>query len=163
MQKILIIDDEKSIVNILSISLKSDGYDVVSAYNGEEALNVFQKESPNIVLTDLKMPGMDGIEILKKIKELNSDAEVIIITGHGDMDSAIEALKFGASDFINKPVGDEALSIALNRAEAKIKLIKFKPQNLAQASKIDGVLFGDISILIVALQNKKYLHSEITC
>lgn len=119
MNKLLIIDDEEANVRVLSISLKSDGYDVVTAFSGEEGIQVFEKESPDIVLTDIKMPGMDGIEVLKNIKSREPDAEVIIITGHGDIDNAIEALKYGASDFINKPIRDEALSIALKRAFEK--------------------------------------------
>ncbi|GAG70587.1 unnamed protein product [marine sediment metagenome] len=74
-----------------------------AAQNGPEGIAAFEKEKPDIVITDIKMPGMDGIEVLKKIKDLNTDTEVIIITGHGDIENAIEALKHGASDFINKP------------------------------------------------------------
>jgi len=122
MEKILLIDDEEDIVRVLSMSLKSDGYDVVSALSGKEGLEVFKKESPDIILTDIKMPGMDGIEVLKKVKKINPETEVIIITGHGDIDTAIEALQYGASDFINKPVRDEALSIALDRAKEKIDI-----------------------------------------
>jgi len=120
--KILLIDDEADIVRVLSMSLKTDGYDVVTAYSGEEGLDVFDRESPNVVLADIKMPGMDGLEVLRKIKERNPESEVIIITGHGDIDSAIEALQYGASDFINKPIRDEALSIALNRAKEKLDM-----------------------------------------
>ena len=120
MSKLLLIDDEKAIVRVLSISLRSDGYDVVTAYSGEEGLEVFQRESPDIVLTDIKMPGMDGLEVLKRVKDLNPDTEVIIITGHGDMGSAIESLQYGASDFVNKPVRDEVLAIALKRAKEKL-------------------------------------------
>jgi len=118
--KILIVDDEKIIVRLLSRSLQSDGYEVVKAYSGEQGLEVFNSESPDIVVTDIKMPGMDGLELLKKIKEIDSEKEVIIVTGHGDIDSTITALQYGASDFINKPVRDEALAIALTRAKAKI-------------------------------------------
>lgn len=124
MTKILVIDDEEANVRVLSISLRSDGYDVATAYSGEEGLEVFKKEPADIVLTDIKMPGMDGIEVLGKIKALEPDAEVIIITGHGDVDTAIEALKYGASDFINKPIRDEALSIALQRAQEKLEIRK---------------------------------------
>jgi len=122
MEKILLIDDEEDILRVLSISLKSDGYEVFSALSGKEGLDVFKKESPDIVLTDIKMPGMDGIEVLKEIKKINPETEVIIITGHGDIDTAIEALQYGASDFINKPVRDEALSIAIGRAKEKIAI-----------------------------------------
>ncbi len=115
--KILIVDDEEIIVRLLTMSLRSDGYEVVSAFSGEEGLEVFKKSSPDIVVTDIKMPGMDGLELLKQIKEIDPDREVIIVTGHGDVDSTITALQYGASDFINKPVRDEALAIALERAQ----------------------------------------------
>jgi PAS domain S-box-containing protein len=118
----LLIDDEPDILRVLSISLKADGYDVVSAQNGPEGIAAFEKEKPDIVITDIKMPGMDGIEVLKKIKGLNADTEVIIITGHGDIENAIEALKHGASDYINKPIRDEALAIALGRAREKFDI-----------------------------------------
>lgn len=120
--KILIVDDEEIIVRLLSMSLRSDGYETVNAYSGEQGLEVFKAESPDIVVTDIKMPGMDGLELLKKIKELDSEKEVIIVTGHGDIDSTITALQYGASDFINKPVRDEALAIALDRAKTKIRI-----------------------------------------
>jgi PAS domain S-box-containing protein len=119
---ILIVDDEQAIVRLLSMSLKSDGYETLTACSGEEGLEVFRTKSPDIVVTDIKMPGMDGLELLKKIKELDSDKEVIIVTGHGDIDSTITALQYGASDFINKPVRDEALAIALERAKSKIAI-----------------------------------------
>ncbi|MCF8039979.1 MAG: response regulator [Desulfohalobiaceae bacterium] len=122
MYKILLVEDEESIVRVLARTLKYDGYDVVTAGDGQEGLEVFEREQPDIVLTDIKMPVMDGLELLKKIKERNPETEVIIITGHGDMDSSIEALQHDASDFINKPVVDEALSIALKRAEGKIEI-----------------------------------------
>lgn len=120
--KILIVDDEEIIVRLLSMSLRSDGYETFCAYSGEQGLEVFKSESPDIVVTDIKMPGMDGLELLKKIKEIDAEKEVIIVTGHGDIDSTITALQLGASDFINKPVRDEALAIALERAKAKIDI-----------------------------------------
>lgn len=122
MNKILLIDDEPDILRVLGISLKADGYDVIPAPNGAAGLEAFAREKPPIVITDIKMPGMDGIEVLEKIKELDPGTEVIIITGHGDIDNAIESLKYGASDFINKPVRDEALSIALARAKEKLEI-----------------------------------------
>lgn len=118
--KILIVDDEEIIVRLMSMSLRTDGYETLSAYSGEQGLEIFKSESPDIVVTDIKMPGMDGLELLKKIKEIDADKEVIIVTGHGDIDSTIIALQYGASDFINKPVRDEALAIALERAKEKI-------------------------------------------
>lgn len=122
MYKILLIDDEEDILKVLSMSLKMDGYDVITATGGKEGIALFKQTAPQIVLTDIKMPGMDGLQVLKQIREFEPHAEVIIITGHGDIDSAIEALQYGASDFIHKPVKDEALSIALKRAEEKLQI-----------------------------------------
>jgi PAS domain S-box-containing protein len=122
MNKILLIDDEPDIVRVLGISLKADGYEVIPALSGAEGLEAFAKDKPEIVITDIKMPGMDGIEVLEKIKILDPNTEVIIITGHGDIDNTIEALKYGASDFISKPVRDDALSIALKRAKEKLDI-----------------------------------------
>lgn len=119
MNKLLIIDDEEVNVRVLAMSLRSDGFEVLTAYSGEQGLEVYKDASPDLVLTDIKMPGMDGIEVLKKIKAMDADAAVIIITGHGDIENAIEALKFGASDFINKPIRNEALTLAIERAREK--------------------------------------------
>lgn len=132
-QKILLVDDEPGIRKVLSISLEDIGYDVVTAQNGEEALHFMEKTRPLIVLTDIKMPGMDGIELLQRIKKGYPDTEVIMITGHGEMELAIQSLKFDATDFITKPIHDDALEIALKRANEKIILktqIKNYTENL---------------------------------
>ena len=121
-QRILLIDDEEGIRKVLGITLEDIGYEVLSAENGEEALRLFRKTAPPIVLTDIKMPGIDGIQVLKTIKEESPDTEVIMITGHGDMELAIRSLKFDATDFITKPINDDALEIALKRANEKITL-----------------------------------------
>ncbi|MFZ5995062.1 MAG: sigma-54-dependent transcriptional regulator [Thermodesulfobacteriota bacterium] len=121
MRKLLLIDDEEGVRNILGLSLRNDGYNVLLAGDGRKGLELLKGEQPDIVLTDIRMPGMDGIEVLKKIKEIRPETEVIVITGHGDMNLAIKSLQLGASDFITKPVSDEALSIALVRAENRLE------------------------------------------
>jgi signal transduction histidine kinase len=121
-QKILLVDDEEGIRKVLGISLTDSGYKVFTAENGEEALQIFRKVNPSIVLTDIKMPGMDGIQLLQKIKNENPDTEVIMITGHGDIELAIHSLKFEATDFITKPINGDSLEIALKRANEKIFL-----------------------------------------
>jgi two-component system NtrC family sensor kinase len=120
--KLLLIDDEEPARKIVGMSLRSDGYEVLTAEDGTKGLEVFKKETPPIVLTDIKMPGIDGIEVLKKIKEMSPETEVIVVTGHGDMDVAIQSLQLDASDFVTKPIVDEALSIALKRAEERLRL-----------------------------------------
>ena len=119
---ILLVDDEEGIRNVLRITLTDMGYPVYTAANSRDALNVFRQKMPPIVLTDIKMPGMDGIDLLQIIKRENPDTEVIMITGHGDLDLAIKSLKSEATDFITKPIHDEVLEIALKRVEEKISL-----------------------------------------
>jgi PAS domain S-box-containing protein len=120
MMKLLVVDDEQSARELLKISLESDGYTVLTAENGTRALDIFSRENPPIVLMDIKMPGMSGIEALRRMKAQNPDVEVIVVTGHGEMNLAVQALKLEASDFINKPISDQSLTIALRRAREKI-------------------------------------------
>jgi signal transduction histidine kinase len=117
---ILIVDDEPDIRDVLVISLQDMGYRTVEAENASHAFTVFKKENPRVVVTDIKMPGGDGIELLRKIKHENPETEVIMITGHGDMNLAIRSLKYDATDFITKPINVDALEIALRRAQEKI-------------------------------------------
>jgi signal transduction histidine kinase len=98
------------------------GYEVHTAASAEEAIAIFEKIRPPVVLTDIKMPGMDGIQLLQKLKQIDADTEIIMITGHGDIDLAIRSLKFEATDFITKPINDEVLQVALNRAKERISL-----------------------------------------
>jgi two-component system, NtrC family, sensor kinase len=119
---ILLVDDEEGIRKVMGISLRDAGYQVSTAADGEQGLKLFGCTQPEIVVTDVKMPGIDGIEFLRRIKGINPDVEVIIITGHGEMELAIQALQLEASDFITKPIQDEALTIALRRAEERISL-----------------------------------------
>ena len=152
-KKTLLVDDEPGILKVLSISLADRGYRVFTAENGEEALQIFEEKRPAIVLTDIKMPGMDGIDLLRKIKEQSPDTEVNMITGHGDMELAVQSLKHAASDFITKPIDDDALDIALKRAGEKIiirekleeytgnleKLVEDKTKRLVQAERLAAV------------------------
>jgi len=117
-----LVDDEEGIRNVLGIALMDLGHPVYTAAGYEDALSLFRRETPGIVLTDIKMPGRDGIDLLKTIKQESPDTEVIMITGHGELDLAIKSLKSAASDFITKPIQDNALEIALRRAEEKIAL-----------------------------------------
>jgi FixJ family two-component response regulator/nitrogen-specific signal transduction histidine kinase len=121
-EKILIVDDEEGIRKVLRISLADRGYHVLTAENATEALRVFSRDQPGIVLTDIKMPGMDGIELLRRLKQTNPDTEVVVITGHGDMDLAIKSLKYEATDFITKPIDDADLDRALQKSHERILL-----------------------------------------
>jgi len=120
--KVLVIDDDKPTLNMFKLFLEVYGHDVLLAENGAEGINLFEIEKPSIVFTDIKMPGMDGLEVLDRIKGLAPETEVIIMTGHGDMDLAVEALNHEATDFINKPISRSALDAALQRAQERLNI-----------------------------------------
>ena len=121
-ETLLLVDDEEGIRNVLRISLADAGYTVITAAGVDEALARFAEKRPDIVLTDIKMPGRTGIDLLKIVKETDSDVEVIMLTGHGDLDLAIQSLKLDATDFLTKPVNDEVLHHALKRAGERIRM-----------------------------------------
>ena len=130
---ILLVDDEPDIRDVLELSLEDLGYTVYTAENGEEALRRFKEVQTSIVMTDIKMPVLDGIELLRRVKQINPDTEVVMITGHGDMKLAIESLKNEATDFITKPVNVDALEISLKRATDRIlvrRLLREYTENL---------------------------------
>jgi signal transduction histidine kinase len=134
-EDILLVDDEAGIRKVLGISLADLGYTVHTAEDAAAALAIISDHRPAIVLTDIKMPGMDGIELLKIVKQRYPETEVIMLTGHGDMDLAIESLKFQATDFISKPISDDALAVALQRAGERIEMrrqLKAYTENLEQ-------------------------------
>lgn len=152
-KSILLVDDEAGIRKVLSIALSDLGYQVHTAENGVEALRIFEEKRPPIVLTDIKMPEMDGIELLRRLKKISPDTEIIMITGHGDMDLAIKSVKYEATDFVTKPINDEVLEIALNRATERItmrqtlneytqnleQLVQDKTQQLVEAERLAAV------------------------
>lgn len=118
--KILVIDDERPTLSMFKLFLEAYGYEVFTADNGADGIELFKEHSMPIVLTDIKMPGMDGLEVLQRIKGIEPTTEVIIITGHGDMDLAIKSLSLDATDFINKPIKQDNLDTALKRAEERL-------------------------------------------
>lgn len=117
--KLLLVDDEQDIREVTSLVIRDQGFDVHTAEDGAQGFEMVEQLSPQIVITDVKMPRMGGIELLRKVKERYEDIEVIVITAFGEMDLAIEALQLDASDFINKPVDDTALQLALSRAKER--------------------------------------------
>lgn len=117
--KIVLIDDEEDIRDVVSILLEDAGFSVSTAPNGEQGLSLCKKLCPQIVMTDIRMPGMDGIQVLQTIKQKYPDIEVIVVTAFGEMTLAVRALQLDASDFITKPIDDEGLMVALTRAKQR--------------------------------------------
>lgn len=133
--KVLIVDDERAIRNSLKEILTDEGYEVVTAEDGTAALQAVDKEKFDVIFCDIKMPGMDGIEVLGKLGEMGVDSAVVMISGHGDIDTAVECIKLGAFDFIQKPLDLNRVLITLKNATDKVALTT---QNKALKKKVYG-------------------------
>ena len=121
-ERILIVDDEKNIVSSLTSILSDEGYEVSMAGDGIEALELIQKDPPDLVILDIWLPGMDGIEVLKTLKSYNLGVEVLIMSGHGTIDTAIKATKLGAQDFIEKPFSLDRITESIQNILQEKKL-----------------------------------------
>lgn len=182
-ERILLVDDEQGIRNVLGIALHDLGYEVHAAENAEAALERFDELRPGIVLTDVKMPGMGGVELLQAVKTRSPDTEVIMITGHGDLDLAIKSLQFDACDFVTKPINTDALRIALKRANERIsmraqlrehtenleRLVEEKSERLLAAERqlaavqvVEG-LSNALSGVTGAVENSGGVFNELPC
>lgn len=113
--KLLVVDDEEDILNTLSGSLEDEGYEVWTARDGAEAMEVVRTKHPDVILLDIWLPGMDGIQTLKAIKEFDADIEVVIMTGHGTVNTAVQAIKLGAADFLEKPLSLDTVLETIRR------------------------------------------------
>ena len=124
METILIVDDEKNYLLVLSAVLEEEGYEVLTAQGGHEALEIQKSSDLDLILTDMKMPAMDGIELLENIKTLDPDLPVIMMTAHGTIDKAVEAMQKGAYSYILKPFDNERLTIYVKKAVSLFQVVK---------------------------------------
>ena len=116
MKTILLVDDESHVLELLSVALEDEEYRILQARNGKEALSQFKKEKPDVVLLDIRMLGMDGLEVLCQIKESNQTSSVIMMSAYGAMETVLEAIKRGAYDYLTKPVNLEKMKLLIRRA-----------------------------------------------
>jgi len=121
-ETILIVDDEESIRQSLAGILHDEGYEVASAATGKEALDLLSEAQPSLALLDIAMPGMDGIEVLRRFKEARPEMQVIMITGHGTIDTAVQTTKMGAYDFLQKPLSLERVTLAVKHGLEEFRL-----------------------------------------
>jgi len=117
--KVLIVDDEKDFVEMFSLRLETQGEKVSTAFSGKEALAVLEQKPIDVVILDIRMPGMDGIDTLKQIKKLYPNVEVILLTGHGSTETAVEGMKLGAFDYLMKPADFEEIKLKLENARKR--------------------------------------------
>lgn len=140
---LLIVDDEKAQRQVLLGDLKSRGYKVLEADSAETALDIVQKNLIDVILTDLKMPGASGIDLLTNLKEINPEISVVIMTAYASVETAVQALKNGAYDFITKPYNLDEIELVIKRIIEKNNLkseLKFLKEQLESSNKLEGVI-----------------------
>lgn len=128
---VLLIDDDKDFLEVMTERMQARGLDVSSSTSAEDALGMIKKGAYDCILLDLQMPGMDGIEALKAIKEIQPEAQIILLTGHATVEKGVEAIKLGAMDFIEKPADLETLTRKIQTAHAqKIMIVEKKEKEM---------------------------------
>ena len=144
--RILVIDDEAAIRDSLKMTLEYEGYDFAAAATGQEGVTLAEREAPDLVLLDVKMPGMDGLEVLDRLRALNEALPVIVISGHGTIGTAVEATKKGAFDFIEKPFASERVLVSLRNALDQRRL-RDENRTLKKAVEVRHQMVGESAAL----------------
>jgi DNA-binding NtrC family response regulator len=157
--KILVIDDESFITKSLKQHLEKESLEILTAESGEEGLEVFRSEIPDIVLLDLNMPGMSGIETLEAMRKINNEVVIIIITAHGDIETAVSAIKLGAHDFVEKPFELDRISVLINKAMETVNLKR--EVNYLREEKYTAYSFDNIVGVSPAMQEIISLTKKI--
>jgi two-component system nitrogen regulation response regulator NtrX len=144
--RILVIDDEAAIRDSLRMTLEYEGYEFLGAATGQEGLALAERESPDLVLLDVKMPGMDGLEVLDRLRAANDTVPVVVISGHGSISTAVDATKKGAFDFIEKPFASERVLVSLRNALDQRRL-KDENRSLKRAAEVRHQMIGESAAL----------------
>ena len=144
--RILVIDDEAAIRDSLRMTLEYEGYEFLGAATGQEGLALAEREAPDLVLLDVKMPGMDGIEVLERLRNMNDQLPIVVISGHGTISTAVEATKKGAWDFIEKPFASERVLVSLRNALDQRQL-RDENRSLKKAVEVRHQMIGESDLL----------------
>ncbi len=144
--RVLVIDDESAIRDSLRMTLEYEGYEFVGAATGQEGLALAEREAPDLVLLDVKMPGMDGLEVLDRLRSMNEALPIVVISGHGTISTAVEATKKGAFDFIEKPFASERVLVSLRNALDQRQL-RDENKTLKKAVEVRHQLIGESAAL----------------
>jgi two-component system response regulator PilR (NtrC family) len=165
MSRVLVVDDEQSMRNMLAIALQQEGYEVVTAEDGEAARREIEARSVDLIVSDIRMPGMDGIEVLRFAREHLPETEVILVTAHASTDSAVEALRLGAYDYVTKPFDIDELKLTVQRAlevkELRKENVDLKLQ-LAERHRLDDLVGQSEAMARVFALIERLTDSDIT-
>ena len=144
--RILVVDDDAAIRDSLKMTLEYDGYDVMQAATGEEGVKLIEREAPDLVFLDVKMPGMDGLEVLQKVRHLAEVTPIVVISGHGDISTAVEATRLGAFDFIEKPLERERVLVTVRNA-VDTRRLKTENKSYRRDAEKKYQIIGDSPVL----------------
>jgi len=164
MRKILLADDKPHVLELLSVALENEGYRILAVNNGKEAIARVKKEEPQVVLLDIRMPDMDGVEVLRQIKEINKAINVIMMTAYGAMDTVVEAMKLGAYDYIIKPIDLEELkSLVKGALEVKVLARKVAPsEGPEEEYKLENIVGKNPEMFEVYKRIGKVVNNKAT-
>src|ERR687890_677178 len=140
--RVLVIDDEAAIRDSLRMTLEYEGYEFLGAATGQEGLALAERDAPDLVLLDVKMPGMDGIEVLERLRNMNESLPVVVVSGHGTISTAVEATKKGAFDFIEKPFASERVLVSLRNA-LDHRALRDENRSLKRAVEVRHQMIGE--------------------
>ncbi len=141
-ERILVIDDEAAIRESLRMTLEYEGYEFVGAATGQEGLTLVERDAPDLVLLDVKMPGMDGLEVLDRLRAMNDSLPVVMLSGHATITTAVEAIRKGAFEFIEKPFGSDRVLVVLRNALDQRRL-REENRSLKRAVEVRHQMIGD--------------------
>ena len=165
LKTVLVIDDDDSLRRVVEYNLREEGYRVLTAANGTTGLQAFRAATVDLVLTDVRMPEMDGLELLARLKATHSDLPVVVLTAHGTIDSAVEAMKLGASDYLTKPFNREQLKAAVRKALDVAALTnenRYLRQVVAERFSFASMIAGSRAMQAVTETAARVAHTDTT-
>jgi two-component system response regulator FlrC len=162
-ERVLIVDDEESVRTFIGEVLEGEGLRVTLAEDGAEAARLLQKLSFHLMITDLKMPRLDGMALLRKVRAEQPEMEVVVLTAHGTVENAVEAMKLGAFDYLTKPLsGPDEIVLTASRALERRRLREDRQRSTAHSEDADGVVARDPAMLAVVAQVRKVATTDAT-